>query len=214
MTKILKIDTLLTEVQLKEVASCLLSGGIIVYPTETVYGMGCIPNFPGSVERIFSIKKKSRSPVILLVKFEHLSYIVKDYERLSGIFSMLAGKAVSFVVRPAVGFPRIVLSDAGKLAVRVSPVPLVEQIISRIDSPLVSTSFNISGEPPITVIDSVDWSRFPGVDIALDAGEIEAVPSTVLDITDFPRQVVVIREGKFGLKLLRSLLGGVRVEKA
>ena len=214
MTKVLKVATLLTENQLKEVADCLLSGGIIVYPTETVYGMGCIPSFPCSVESIFSIKKKSRSPVILLVKLEHLPYIVKGYERLSGILSMLAGKAVSFVVRPAVDLPQIVLSDAGKLGVRVSQLPLVEQIISRINSPLVSTSFNISGEPPITVIDSVDWSRFPGVDIALDAGRLGAVPSTVVDITDFPRRIVVVREGQVSLEFLRSLLGGVRVEKA
>lgn len=125
----------------------LRSGGIIAYPTEGVFGLGCIPDYGDAVIRILSIKKRSPSLGLVL--------IASAIEQLDGwaeiphaSLDSCLDRPVTWIVPAAANVPYWIRGEHDGLAVRVTSHPVASALCDAADSLLVSTSANVSGSPP------------------------------------------------------------------
>ncbi len=183
--------------QIQQIAGLVRSGGVIVYPTDTIYGLGCDPFRRESIERIFSIKHRpAASPALLLVD---------DQAMLHDLVREIPPAAQKLIERHWPGPLTLVLNARrsihpfvtpadGSIAVRLPASDCCRRLIGACGVPLVSTSANITGEsPPIRVRELQDQFSST-VDVIVDAGDLTvSLPSTVVDVRE--GKIVVLREG-------------------
>ena len=132
-------------------ARYLLAGGVIAYPTEAVYGIGCIPDDADALQRIIRLKRRDASKGLIVV-----AATVEQASRLALLPQGDVGRAVvaswpgpvTWVLPARDYVPSILTGGRSTIAVRVSAHPVVQQLCLRTDSPLVSTSANYSGRRP------------------------------------------------------------------
>ena len=198
------------EADLTAVVEHLQAGGVIAYPTETVYGLGsaCVDS---GISRIQRLKHRDATrPLIVLVEsaeaVEGLRW-TDDARGLAGVF--WPGPLTLILEDPSGIFPRGVRHDeTGAVGVRVSPHPTVERIVAALGAPLTSTSLNLPGEPPAAAGHEAMGvvRRLGGGDVVLlDAGTLPpSSPSTVVDCTG--PEPVVLREGSVPIGRLRCAI--------
>jgi len=148
-------------------------GGVVCYPTETVYGIGGRAADSGAASRIAELKQRDLQPLIVLVD--------RVPEGLPPLALELAQRfwpgPLTLVVPPIEGVAPEVLGPGGTLALRWSPHPVVAELVRRV-GPITSTSANRTGEPPLT-----DGRCTLAVDFVLDVGPLApAQPSTIVDV--------------------------------
>ncbi len=133
---------------LKRVADVLIRGGVIAYPTEGVYGLGCLPDDIDAVLRILDLKEREAAKGLIL--------IAADVAQLEGWISLPDGKSlpkpdaqhpVTWIVPPGPLVHPAIQGHHPGLAVRITSNPVAAAICNAVDAPLVSTSANISGRP-------------------------------------------------------------------
>ena len=130
----------------RHAADVLLSGGVIAYPTEGVYGLGCLPDNAGAVQRVLDIKYRDAAKGLILIaasakQFE--GWI--DARHLSRIPAPEPLQPVTWIVRPLSSVPGTITGNHAGLAVRVTTNPVAAAICDAVDMPIVSTSANRSG---------------------------------------------------------------------
>jgi L-threonylcarbamoyladenylate synthase len=127
----------------------LKQGGIILYPTDTIWGVGCDATNPKAVEKIYSLKKRSdEKSMIVLVAAE--KEIVKHVAQPDlKIFNYLntVQKPTTVIYQGAIGLADNLVAKDGSIAIRICKDEFCKELISRFRKPIVSTSANISGEP-------------------------------------------------------------------
>ncbi|HQH67711.1 MAG TPA: L-threonylcarbamoyladenylate synthase [Candidatus Hydrogenedentes bacterium] len=181
----------------------LRRGGLIAYPTETVYGLGADPANPRALERLFLAKGRDAGKAVLL--------IVGDTAQLDALTGPLSDRARTFVERfwpgplslllPASGdVPRSLVGPEAKLCVRCPSCEIARTLCRVFGGPLTSTSANPAGEPPAR---SVAGLALSDIAVAVDGGMLPASPpSTIFD----PETGRVLREGVIPESALRALL--------
>jgi L-threonylcarbamoyladenylate synthase len=201
-------DELLTDVILDHILQVLNRGGLIVYPTETAYGLGCDAFNEIAVKKIYRIKQRSKKhplPVIVnsLEMADKIAFLSPEIEILSKKFH--PGPLVIATQKKA-QIPDIV--NPSGIAFRISSNKLVQKIISGFNKPLVSTSANLSGNPtPYSISDIKSQLDYELIDIILDAGVLpKRKPSTIVDFQLKPSPQI-IREGDISSKELLKTLG-------
>lgn len=190
-------------------ASAVKSGGVVVFPTDTIYGIGCDPYNDGSVRRIFSIKgRDEKKPLPVLVRS------LGDAEKMVSLGR--AGRALAekywpgalTIVAPIIDhkMSQAVTAGAGSLAVRVPANTCILSLLGHCGQ-IVGTSANRSGEKPLKSAQEVLDSSLEGYDALLDGGPVEkGIESTIVDITDNPR---ILREGAIKASEVLETLGRV-----
>ena len=137
------------------VLQALQQGGVIAYPTEAVYGLGCDPDNESAVLALLAIKQRPVEKGLILVaaNYSQLLPYVDDkaipLEKRYQIFSSWPGH-ISWVLPASKTAPKWITGQFDSIAVRVSAHPVVQQLCSAYGKPLVSTSANLSGQPSIT----------------------------------------------------------------
>ncbi len=196
---------------LEEVVRVLRSGGVIVYPTETVYGLGCDAANREAVLRIHSIKgRKDNKPFLVLIPDKNSLYQISDRVTESANFLSDAfwPGPLTLIIDIKPFFPQELTGSSSGLGVRVSSNKTAMKIVRGFGGFLVSTSANRSGQPPaLTGRDA--YSLFKGeVDLIVDGGECTgtAVPSTVVDTRFDPP--VIVRSGAVPHKDIERVLQG------
>lgn len=194
---------------LDKAAQVLHEGGLVAFPTDTVYGVGALVFREDAVERLFTAKIRDRSKAIpvLLANVRALHRIAK---RVPPAAWQLAGAfwpgALSLVLEKSAFVPDAVTAGGPTVAVRVPDHPLALALIERVGSPLATTSANLSGQPSSVTADEVEASLGDSVDLILDGGRCPGgVASTVLDLTVTPPRIV--RPGPIRWEDLAPLLG-------
>ena len=194
------------------VARCALlikSGEILVFPTDTIYGIGCDPYNDRAVERIFAIKGRDEKKPLPV-----LAYSTADVEKIVSLGDagrVLAKKywpGVLTIVAPIADkkISRRVTAAGSSLAVRVPANKCILSLLKRCKY-LVGTSANPSGEGPGKSAQEVLNSSLKGYDALLDGGPVEkGIESTIVDITGRPK---VLREGTIKTNEVIQLLGRV-----
>mgnify|MGYP001609127478 CR=1 FL=1 len=182
----------------KEASSVLRTGGIIVYPTETVYGLGGNALDEDVVSKIFEIKGRGAGkPMIVLVKDFKMAGQVADLGNYKPLLKKYWPGALTGIFRTVAKFPSGIISREGTVAIRISPHPFVKKLFEFVDFPLISTSANKSGDKNSSTIKEVKKSLGTSsrlVDYFVDWSSLdEAVPSTVVSfISNTPK---VLRQG-------------------
>jgi len=184
-----------TDAVIEETAEGLLSGGIIVYPTDTVYGIGCDPFNSTAVARLKRIKRRGRKPLPLLIGS---SEIAEDLGRFSPQARTLADVfwpgQLTLVVREKIRFPESITCSLGVVGLRVPNHTFLLKLLLHLKTPIIGTSANISGAPPSTTADQAEQQFGSEVDLILDGGRSRTQrPSTVVDVST--REVRLLRAG-------------------
>ena len=127
--------------------ACLLTGGIILYPTDTIWGIGCDATNANAIQKIYRLKKREeKKSLIILVDDERMihEYVSHPSPKiLSVVYS--ASRPTTSIFSNAVNLPSILVNEDGTIAIRITKDDFCSQLISQLNKPLVSTSANISG---------------------------------------------------------------------
>jgi len=179
------------------------AGGVIVFPTDTVYGIGCDPLNDESVKRIYEIKKRFGKPMPILAKdLNDVERIAEMNEIEFEIVSKLWPGQLTILLKakPSFRISRL-MSEDRRIGVRIPASLQTLTIIEESGGLLVGTSANISGLPPPQSIQELDEEILRSVDLVIDGGRcLIRKPSTVVRLVDEDR-----------LRILR--LGSITVEK-
>ena len=132
----------------RQAADVLLGGGVIAYPTEGVYGLGCLPDDVSAVARILGIKRRDAAKGLILIaaRADQIDKWIDEGHR-GRLPDPDPRQPVTWIVRPSDLVPAIITGDHPGLAVRITTNPIAAAICSAVDMPIVSTSANISGRP-------------------------------------------------------------------
>jgi len=135
--------------EIDEVVDTLKKGGIILYPTDTIWGLGCDAQNEKSIEKIYAIKQRAQSaPLILLVDSVEMlkDYVPRIHPRVETLMSMHQ-KPLTIVYSGVEGLPSVLYSEKNTLAIRVVQDKFCQAMIRDFGAPIVSTSANESGQP-------------------------------------------------------------------
>jgi len=176
----------------KSIDDCLREDGVIAYPTDTLYGLGGNFYSLALIQKIDRWKGRGDMPystaVGTLSKLESLAADIPEvfYIRLR---QLLPGK-FTFLFKPSPALDPRLLKNSGKIGIRIPGLPLLLQMLDAINLPLVSTSANRSGRPPLN--DPQQIAReFPELDLLIDGGVLPPSPgSTLVDVTVTPPEII------------------------
>jgi L-threonylcarbamoyladenylate synthase len=186
---------------------CIRSGGVALFPADTVYGLACDPESDAAVERMHALKGRGRERPAAVMFFDEntLAEALPDLgPRASAACSALLPGPVTLVLpNPRGRFPLAGGPDPSTLGVR-----LIEGPLAGTRTPVMQTSANpTGGEDPRAVTDVAEGIR-SAVDLVIDAGELPGTPSTVVDLTrlDAGGDWSVLREGALAASRVSELL--------
>jgi tRNA threonylcarbamoyl adenosine modification protein (Sua5/YciO/YrdC/YwlC family) len=179
--------------KIERAAALLRDDGVIAYPTDTVYGLGCDLRSKKGVERVYRIKKmKPDQPLAFICPDlgDLAKYAVVD-DRTYRLMRRLTPGPYCFILEATREVPRILHMKRKTVGIRVPHDEVALALVRALGSPLVTTTATIDGE---ALVDPAEIdARFHGLDMVLDGGFGGLVPSTVLDLTG--QDIVVVREG-------------------
>lgn len=181
-------------------------GGIIIFPTDTVYGMGCDPSRSEAVRRIFKLKKRGDKPLPILASSLTAAREIAEF---SGIAEELADEfwpgAVTLLLTRRSGKVEEATLGLPTVGVRVPGYEVPRSIAAGVGGLLVGTSANISGERSVASFGDIAPALVEGVDFAVvDAPCRMGQESTVIDASK--SRPVVLREGAVSRKLVEMFL--------
>ena len=210
--KFLKTDN---DETLNALIKYLESGGIVFYPTDTVYGIGCLATNKKAINKIFKIKNvKPPKPLIVLInsycmlhKYCYVSRIQEKYIRSIWPPTTKAAcdpqcrykkQPTTFILKSRGNLPKEVLGEDGSIAVRLPKNDFLLKIIAVVGEPIISTSLNLSGKKTLTDVKNIDrYFKKHKPDLVIDAGEIVGTrPSRIVDIRE-------LKPDRKGIKIIR-----------
>ena len=180
----------------------LNSGGVIIYPTETVYGLGVDATNKEAVKRIFDIKRRDKFKPILIA-FSNVE-MAKKYVWWNKYADKLAVKYLPGPLSLVLSIKddsidENIYQGGIKVGIRIPKNDFTLKLISNFNRPITSTSANISGEKPPIKVEDIDKEIKEKVDLVIDKGFCEiGKPSTIVDVSSYPPRL--IREGVIGFK--------------
>lgn len=196
----------ITDVQLKEVAHALDKGAVAVFPTDTVYGIGCSAFCPLAIEKIYALKQRpSAQPLQVLVPNIETARQVAEFsdeaERLARDFWP---GALTLIVKPTKQGQSLARGSKG-IGLRVPAYTMLLKILQNMKGPLCSTSANLHGQPVLVEEEKLTEIFATQVDFIIKGGTLSPVASSVVDVTDkwMPR---LLREGSLSQMMLERTL--------
>ncbi|MDO8715995.1 MAG: L-threonylcarbamoyladenylate synthase [Dehalococcoidales bacterium] len=201
--------------QIERGVTILRQGGLIAYPTDTVYGLGASMSLPQSVARIYEVKGRPRSlPLpLLLADVSQIAEVASKVPPSAWCFinSFFPG-ALTLILPKAASVPAILTGGGNSVAVRVPDHPVPLALIRGLGAPIVGTSANISGRPSPLTAEEVYAQLGDKVDLIIDGGRCPGgKESTIVDVTgEIP---VIRREGAISIEELRRVCGNILTGK-
>jgi L-threonylcarbamoyladenylate synthase len=171
-----------------EVANALKivqDGGIILYPTDTIWGIGCDASNTEAVKRIFALKQRdeAKSMIILLDIDNKLQSYVSDVPDMAYDLIEFAEHPLTLVMPGAKNISPALIAEDGSIGIRVTNHEFCKQLVQRLRKPLVSTSANISGQASPKNFSQISPEIIAGVDYVVDLEQhdmSEKRPSTIM----------------------------------
>ena len=181
--------------ELDQALKTLQNGGLILYPTDTVWGIGCDATNEEAVKRVYKLKQRDDSkalvclvngPTMLEAHVEKVSE--KIYDVLDG-----ATKPTTVIYQNPIGVASNVISDHNTLAIRIVKHTFCEHLIEQLGKPIVSTSANVSGKPTPVNYNEISPEILKGVDyiVNLQNEESASEPSAIIKLEDDGRVSIV-----------------------
>lgn len=198
MSKILQMDPKAPDPgDINKSAMIVIEGGVVAYPTETIYGLGVDVFNNRAVKKIFDLKKRDYGlPISILISNHNmLKELVTDIpERAEVLMRHFWPGPLTILFEVNDSFPKSLVTNTGKVGMRISSHPIAAALVERVGRPITTTSANLSGYPPSLNIKHVQKFFANRLAAIIDGGE--ALPSrgsTVVDVTE--ESMRIIREG-------------------
>jgi L-threonylcarbamoyladenylate synthase len=184
--------------EIKKAVEILRNGGIILYPTDTVWGIGCDATNSESVEKIYKLKRRSdsKSMLVLVDSADRISRHVKQIPNLAADLIELSDTPLTIIYPQAVNLAPNLIAEDGTTGIRVVRHEFCKQLIFALNRPIVSTSANISGEKPPQKLNEVDDEIKNNVDFIVNSifeGKPTYKPSAIIKL-GLQNEVEVIRK--------------------
>lgn len=171
---------------LSEAIEALKNGRIILFPTDTIWGIGCDATDDKACQRIMEIKRRpeTKSFVLLADSFRMIEHYIPEFPNVCYDLADYAEKPLTIIYPNAKGLAPTVLAEDGSVGIRLTKDPLCLALIRGLKKPIVATSANISGEPHPTRFSEMHPEILQGVDIIVKErlDEIRTAPSQIIKI--------------------------------
>jgi len=191
--------------EIKKIADILRKGGLVIYPTDTIYGIGCDINNSKAVEKVARIKNINLKKANLSFICYDLSHI-SDYTRplnnhLFKIMKKHLPGPFTFILQANTNVPKLFKNNKKTVGIRVPDNNIIRELVQELGNPILSTSVRDEDDViEYTTDPELIYEKFGSqVDIVIDGGFGDNIPSTVIDCTD--GEIEVIRQGKGDLEL-------------
>ena len=173
------------------------NGGIILYPTDTIWGIGCDATNEEAVDKIYKLKQRiENQSMICLMNGEKMIYnVFKDIPETAWQIMDLSEKPTTIILDKPRNVAKNIIASDNSLGIRLVKEPFCFKLMERMKKPLVSTSANISGQPTPKSFKEISPEIINGVDyiVNLHKDKIAGKPSTIIKLT-LDNQVKVIRK--------------------
>jgi L-threonylcarbamoyladenylate synthase len=189
-------------------AEVLRKGGLVVFPTDTVYGVGALAWDPAAVQRIYVVKERpADKPLqVMLARVEEIESVAEMTPVARALAERFLPGGLTLVLRRRPNVPDAITAGGETVAVRVPDHPIVRALVEALGAPLAATSANRSGEPAPVDAEGARAQLGDRVEFVLDGGRCpQAQESTIVDATVSPPQV--LREGAVPRAALEAFLG-------
>ena len=208
MTKILRIDPRVPEEAIiQEAAQALREGRLIAFPTDTLYGLGANAMDPQAIEAVFSAKGRPQDkPLIVLAR--DLSMVEALVEGIDALARKLMNRfwpgPLTLILFSSPRLPPSLTADTQRLGVRIPDSVISQALLKAISFPLTAPSANRSGgRDPVNA--QMVWEELVGkIELLLDGGPVAGIPSTILDMTRHPPQI--LRQGAVSRHAISELI--------
>ena len=152
--------------QIDAAIKTLKEGGVILYPTDTIWGLGCDATNPDAVEKIFKIKQRSdsKSLITLVCDLDMVSRYVKEIPEIAIQLVEVNDKPMTIIYPGAMGLAKNVIAEDGTVGIRIPDNEFCNKLIFKYRKAIVSTSANISGTPAPTTFEDIPQEIKDAVD--------------------------------------------------
>lgn len=183
-----------------EIVQCLKTlsaGGLILYPTDTVWGIGCDATNAEAVKRVYQLKRRddNKALIVLIDSVDHLDHYVIDVPMIARELIDVAVKPLTIIYEGAYNLAPNLMGEGESVGIRIPNDEFCHRLCERYGKPIVSTSANVSGQPTATTFAAIDESIVQGVDYAVNYRRDEATPRQPSNI------IMLHRDGTF--KIIR-----------
>lgn len=189
-------------------ADVIRKGGVIVYPTETLYGIGADARNALAVRKVIAAKRRQDvKPILALVdSLEMMQMLTVEIpETALALMKRFWPGALTIVVKAAGHVPEEVTQGSGTIGIRIPANKFCIELLKMCACPITSTSANVSGEAVHRTIEGIRRALDAGIDLYVDAGTLpESKPSTVISIVDDPPKL--IREGVISFEQIQAVV--------
>lgn len=184
--------------EVKKTADILYNGGVILYPTDTIWGIGCDATNEEAVHKVYELKKRidSKALICLLDNSVKLDYYIQDVPEIAWDLIEVAEKPLTIIYDGARNVAPNLVAEDGSLAIRITKEKFSYELCKRFRKLIVSTSANISGEPSPKCFAEISDEIKNGVDYIVNFRQEETAAHTASSIIKLGRwgEVKIIRE--------------------
>ncbi|MEL7588859.1 MAG: L-threonylcarbamoyladenylate synthase [Prolixibacteraceae bacterium] len=168
------------EEDLKKALDVLRNGGVILYPTDTIWGLGCDATNEEAVARIYRIKKRSdsKSMLVLMENINLLERYMEEVPRIAYDLIEVSDKPLTIIYPGAKNLAANLIAADGTIGIRITGESFTRQLIQRFRKPIVSTSANISGEASPATFAAISPEIREAVDYEVKYRQDELAPAS------------------------------------
>lgn len=172
---------------IRNAVETLRKGGLILYPTDTIWGIGCDATNEEAVRKVYELKKRSDSKALICLvdSADRLQRYFRNVPDVAWDLVEYADKPLTLILDNAVGVAENLVADDGSLGVRVTKENISHELCYRFQKAIVSTSANISGQPSPANFSEIDASIIEGVDYVMKSRQndlAKAKPSSIVKL--------------------------------
>lgn len=172
---------------LKKALDVLWQGGVLLYPTDTVWGLGCDATNPAAVKRIFDLKQReeAKSMLVLIANPNMLTSYIREVPEVAWQLIEVADKPLTIIYPGAKNLAANLMAADGSVGIRVTHEAFTEELIRRFKRPIVSTSANLSGKPTPRNFEEIEDSVKSAVDYVVRYRQDEpgeSAPSSIIKL--------------------------------
>jgi tRNA threonylcarbamoyl adenosine modification protein (Sua5/YciO/YrdC/YwlC family) len=184
--------------KIAKIVDILQAGGILVYPTDTIYGLGCDIFNKAAVAKIYRLKKREKhQPLsILCADFKQASQFAQIPNHAFKLMKKALPGPYTFILKAKNKTPQNFLAKNKTVGIRIPGNKICLAIVKKLNAPIITTSLNISGEKPLSNPQLLPKEFKNQIDLVIDAGDLPIEPSTVIDLTTEKPKVLRLGKGK------------------
>ncbi len=193
-----------------EFEAVILGGGVVLFPSDTVYGLACSPRDADAIGRLYALKGRAPEKAAAVMFFSldaALAALAELGERtIAAMRALMPGAVTLLLENPQHRYPLACAGDPATLGVRVVDVP----VLRGVGVPVLQSSANHSGEADARTLAAVAPAIRAGAELVIDGGELPGVPSTVVDLRRYERDAdwSIVRQGLVESEAVAGRLDG------